>query len=345
MRKFAIAAAISVLSASVWLGAAPSASAWPSFATAYDQARDSAGKIVCANCHLGAAPTEVEFPNSVMPGDVFEVKVKVPYDAKVQEVGGGDGKPVGIQVGAYVQLPPGFRLAEEKELNEEQKKLLESQPVGLLYDGTNPKHPKQDNILTVGPLPGDTVKDQEIVIPVKAPDPNAKDAKIKFGKYSIYVGGNRGRGQVYSNGVSSNNVVYTSPAAGTISKVETGIKFKANLQFGGGSEPVETEYENGVRVTVQGDNGKSAVIEIPPGPKLLDTTKVGAKVKAGQELTNNPNVGGYGAEEKDIVLQDSQRVVWVLVTLALAFVCQLLLVLKKKQVERVQEYEAQQQGL
>jgi apocytochrome f len=344
MRKFAIASAISVLSASLWLSATPSASAWPAFATAYDQARNSAGKIVCANCHLGAAQTEVEFPNSVMPGDVFEVKVKVPYNAKVLEVG-GDGSQVPLQVGAYVQLPDGFRLAEEKELNEEQKKLLETQPVSALYDGSNPKHPKQDNILVVGPLAGDTVKDQEIVIPVKAPDPNAKDAKVKFGKYTVYVGGNRGRGQVYSNGVSSNNAVYASPAAGTISKVETGVKFKANLQFGGDSPPVETEYENGVRVTVQGDSGKTAVVEIPPGPKLLDTTKVGAKVKAGQELTNNPNVGGYGAEEKDIVLQDSQRVVWVLVTLGLAFVCQLLLVLKKKQVERVQEFEAERQGL
>jgi apocytochrome f len=34
-----------------------------------------------------------------------------------------------------------------------------------------------------------------------------------------------------------------------------------------------------------------------------------------------------------------------LVALGSAFLCQLLLVLKKKQVEKVQEYEAQQQGL
>jgi apocytochrome f len=96
-------------------------------------------------------------------------------------------------------------------------------------------------------------------------------------------------------------------------------------------------------VTIKTKDGKSLVEKIPPGPEL--TAKVGDAVKAGDPITNDPNVGGYGQAERDIVLQDPQRIVWLLVALGSAFLCQLLLVLKKKQVEKVQEYEAQQQGL
>ena len=96
-------------------------------------------------------------------------------------------------------------------------------------------------------------------------------------------------------------------------------------------------------ITIKTKEGKEDVEKIPPGPEL--TVKVGDAVKVGDPLTNDPNVGGYGQAERDIVLQDPQRVVWLLVALGAAFLCQLLLVLKKKQVEKVQEYEAQQQGL
>ena len=314
--------------------------AWPNFAAGYDRARDSAGKIVCANCHLNAMPVEVEFPSSVLPNQVFQVKLHIPYDAKAQQVL-GDGTLGPMQVGAYVELPEGFKLAEGADLNEEQKKHIEEQLIRPLYEGK----PERANILIVGQVAGDVVKNQEIEIPVKAPDPNAEGAEVRFGKYSVYAAGNRGRGQVYSNGTASNNAVYNSPAPGTVTKIETGVTFSTQLEYGIGTGNVEQEYTGGTRVTIQGDNGKTAVVEIPPGPKLLAEIKQGVKVKAGQALTNNPNVGGYAAEERDIVLQDPQRVTWLLVFLAAAFVCQLLLVLKKKQVERVQELEAQQQGL
>lgn len=340
MIRIAIAAiTLSALSAGL-LANTQAAQAWPSFASSYEKARDSSGKIACANCHLGVQPVEVEVPTSVMANEVFEVKLHIPYDSKVQQVQ-GDGTKGPMQIGAYVQLPEGFTLAEEKDLNEEQRKVLETQPVSPLYADK----PERSNILISGPYPGDTVKDQEIIIPVKAPDPNAKGATVNFGKYSIYAAGNRGRGQVYTNGTASNNAQYTASAAGTITKIEPGIKYTAKLQYGGDSEALDQEYENATRVTIQGDAGKSAVVNIPPGPQLLADIKEGVKVKAGQPLTNDPNVGGYAQEERDIVLQDPQRVTWLLVFLAAAFVCQLLLVLKKKQVEKVQELEAQQQGL
>jgi hypothetical protein len=49
----------------------------------------------------------------------------------------------------------------------------------------------------VGPLSGDEYS--EIVFPVLSPDPN-KDKNVKFLKYAVHAGGNRGRGQVYPTG-------------------------------------------------------------------------------------------------------------------------------------------------
>ena len=42
-----------------------------------------------------------------------------------------------------------------------------------------------------------------------------------FIKYPIYVGGNRGRGQVQPTGEKSNNTIYTSPVSGQVVKVES----------------------------------------------------------------------------------------------------------------------------
>ncbi|AGY56559.1 apocytochrome f [Gloeobacter kilaueensis] len=324
------------------------ASAWPAFAAAYPEARDASGKIVCSNCHLGLKQTEVEFPQSVEPGQVFNLKVKVPWDPKVQEVG-ADGSPAVVQLGAYIQLPKGFNLAPEKEWDKEAKEAMEKYPAVQLYADKPEKLKEHPTTYIINQIGSDQVKDQEFIVPIKAPDPNAKgvskEERVNFGKYSLYVGANRGRGQVYSNGTASNNAQYTSPVAGTVANIEKGVKVTAKLQYGLGTEPVDFEYENGERVTITDEKGKPTVVNIPPGPKLLETLKVGAKLKAGDPLTNDPNVGGFGQEEGDIVLQDPQRVTWLIAFLAAAFVCQLLLVLKKKQVEKVQEYEAEKQGL
>ncbi|UFP95261.1 apocytochrome f [Gloeobacter morelensis] len=342
MKKQWIAGAFGLTAALVGLVSVPHrALAWPSFAAGYEEARESSGKIVCANCHLAAKPTEIEVPQSVLPGKVFDLKIHVPYDTKIQQVG-ADGSPAPMQIGAYIQLPEGFTVADEKEWSAEAKESIEK------YGGVTPLYadkPERSNILIINQIDGSTVPGQEFIVPVKAPDPNAKDAKVNFGKYGVYVGANRGRGQVYSNGVASNNAQYNAPVAGTISAVQTGVTFTDKLQYGLGTEATDFEYTGGTRVTITDEKGKASVVNIPPGPKLLDTVKQGAQIKAGAPLTNDPNVGGYGQEERDVVLQDPQRVTWLVAFLAAAFVCQLLLVLKKKQVEKVQEFEAQKQGL
>ncbi|MBW4580937.1 MAG: apocytochrome f [Tildeniella nuda ZEHNDER 1965/U140] len=284
------------------------ASAYPIFAQqAYENPREATGRIVCANCHLAAKPTEVEVPQSVLPDSVFEAVVKIPYDQTVQQVvGGGDKGP--LNVGAVLMLPKGFKIAPEDRIPEEMKEKVQD-----LY--FQPYSEDKENIVVIGPLPGEQY--QEIVFPVLAPDPKT-DKSLRFGKYAVHVGGNRGRGQIYPNGEKSNNAVYNASEAGTVSQV---------------TKPEDGGYE----VTIQMADGKTVVDTIPAGPDLIISE--GQEVKAGDALTVNPNVGGFGQADTEIVLQNPDRVKGLLAFFGIVVLSQILLVLKKKQVERVQEAE------
>ncbi len=286
-----------------------SAAAYPFWAqqTYPESPREPTGRIVCANCHLAAKPSEVEIPQSVLPDTVFEAVVKIPYDTKVQQVG-SDGSKTGLNVGAVLMLPDGFKIAPPERMTEEMK-----EKVGDLF--YQPYSEEQPNIVLVGPIPGEQY--QEIVFPVLSPDPRT-DKSVHFGKYPVHLGANRGRGQVYPTGEKSNNNVYSASVAGTISNI------------------AQAE-EGGYQVTIQTDTGETKVETIPPGPELL--VSQGQAVKAGEALTNNPNVGGFGQDDAEIVLQSATRIQWLLVFLFGIMLSQVLLVLKKKQVEKVQAAE------
>ena len=62
-------------------------------------------------------------------------------------------------------------------------------------------------------------------------------------------------------------------------------------------------------------------------------------VKVDQPLTLDPNVGGFGQEETEIVLQNPNRVKGMIVFFFTVTLTQILLVLKKKQFEKVQAAE------
>ena len=268
----------------------------------YASPREATGKIVCANCHLAKKLTQVEVPQAVFPDTVFKAEVKIPYDASVQQVA-GDGSATGLNVGAVVMLPEGFRLAPPERLSEQ----LKEETAGIYYT-------QYSDILLVGPLPGD--QHQSIVFPVLSPDP-ATDSAIHFGKYSIHVGGNRGRGQVYPTGEKSNNNLFTAPAAGTVSAISAG--------------------ENGASlVEIATPDGKVSET-IPAGPTLK--VAVGDVLAAGAPLTNDPNVGGFGQVDAEVVLQNPVRIYGLLALFALVALAQILLVLKKRQVEKVQAAE------
>ena len=172
--------------------------------------REANGRIVCANCHLAQKPVEIEVPQAVLPDTVFEAVVKIPYDKQIKQVI-GNGKKGDLNVGAVLILPEGFEIAPPERIPEEMKKR-----VGKLY--FQPYSPEQKNILVVGPIPGK--KYSEIVFPILSPDP-AKNKSVSYLKYPIYVGGNRGRGQVYPDGSKSNNTFILLLAAGTITAITT----------------------------------------------------------------------------------------------------------------------------
>jgi apocytochrome f len=299
----------------VWLYAPAPAQAYPYYAQeAYTSPREATGRIVCANCHLAHKPIQLELPQAVLPDTVFEAVIKLPYDHSQQQVL-ADGSKGGLNVGAVLMLPEGFKIAPEERIPPELKEKVKD----IYYQ---PYSDTQENIVLVGPLSGDEYS--EIVFPVLSPDPN-KDKNVKFLKYAVHAGGNRGRGQVYPTGEKSNNNQYTASKAGKITAIS---ELPANE---------EENFYGGYAVTIQNESGETVTETIPLGPELI--VKVGDTVSAGGPLTTNPNVGGFGQMDGEIVLQDPRRIQWLLAFFAAVVLMQVMLVLKKKQVEKVQAAE------
>jgi len=282
------------------------AKAYPIFAQQnYKNPREANGRIVCANCHLAQKPVEVEVPQAVLPDTVFKTIVHIPYDKRVKQVL-RNGKPGDLNVGAVLILPSNFQLAPTDRIPREVKEQTEK-----LY--FQPYSPEEKNILVVGPVPGK--KYQEIVFPILTPNPESNKG-VSYLKYSIYFGGNRGRGQVYPDGSKSNNTVYISSIAGTVKEI------------------VPVEKKGGFRIILETRSGDTVTENVPPGPELL--VKVGQNIRSEQPLTNNPNVGGFGQAEVEIVLQNPGRIQGLLVFFRTVLLTQVFLVLKKKQFEKVQ---------
>ncbi len=252
-------------------------------------------------------PTRAEVPQSVAADSVFKTVVEIPYKKDLQEIG-ADGSKVPLQVGAVVMLPDGFKLAPQERWTDE----IREETQGVYFTQYSEE---QENIILVGPLPGD--QNREIVFPVLSPDPT-KDKNINFGKYSIHIGGNRGRGQVYPTGEKSNNNLFTATNSGTITSIKTN--------------------EDGTQIiNLNNEKGESFTENLPAGTTLL--IKEGDIVEKGAKLTEDPNVGGFGQLDKEIVLQSKARVIGLIIFFIGVGLSQIMLVLKKKQVEKVQAAE------
>jgi apocytochrome f len=280
--------------------------AFPIYAQqAYENPREANGRIVCANCHLAQKPTEIETPASVLPDNVFEAIVKIPYDTTKKQIG-TTGQREGLNVGAIVILPEGFKLAPKNRLEKE----ILAKTKGVYI---TPYSKTRENILVVGPINGE--KNQEILFPLLSPDPE-KDKKVFYVKYPIYVGANRGRGQVYPTGEKTNNNLFNSTATGKIESIK-----------------LEKDYQ----ITIATASGELKTQVIPKGLELL--VKENQIVQVDQPLTLNPNVGGFGQTETEIVLQDPFRIYGFLAFSFSVIISQSFLVFKKKQFEKVQAAE------
>ena len=283
-------------------------SAYPVFAQQnYSNPRAANGKLACANCHLNQKAIEIEAPQAVLPNSVFEVEIKVPYDTSKQQVG-ANGKKADLNVGGILILPNGFKLAAKSQIPE----AVKAKNKGVFI---SPYSTEFDNILVVGPIAGKT--HQELIFPVVAPDPD-KNSEVKYLTYPFYAGGNRGRGQVYPTGEKSNVNVFGATQAGQIAEITTSEKGDSNI------------------LIVNSAGTKTSQI-VPAGLNLI--VKQGDIVKTEQALNKDPNVGGFGQEESEIVLQNPIRIVGYLAFCLSVLVTQIALVLKKKQFEKVQAAE------
>lgn len=282
--------------------------AYPVFAQQnYSNPRAANGKLACANCHLNQKAIEIEAPQAVLPNSVFEVAIKVPYDTSLQQIG-ANGKKADLNVGGILMLPKGFKLATKNQIPQEVK--LKNKGVFI-----SPYSSEFDNIFVVGPIAGKT--HQELLFPVVAPDPE-KNTEIKYLTYPFYAGGNRGRGQVYPTGEKSNVNIFGANQAGKITDVTVSEKGEST-------------------VTIISSNGTTTSQIVPKGLTLA--VKQGDLVQPEQNLNIDPNVGGFGQEESEIVLQNPIRIVGYLAFCFCTLLTQILLVLKKKQFEKVQAAE------
>jgi apocytochrome f len=84
-------------------------------------------------------------------------------------------------------------------------------------------------------------------------------------------------------------------------------------------------------------NGTKTSQVVPAGLNLI--VKQGDTVKVDQPLNTDPNVGGFGQEESEIVLQNPIRIFGYLAFCFSVLLTQVTLILKKKQFEKVQAAE------
>jgi apocytochrome f len=282
--------------------------AYPVYAQqGYSNPRAANGKIACANCHLAEKPVEIETPQAVLPDSVFEAVVKIPYDKNVKQLQ-GNGKPGPLNVGAVVVLPEGFKLAPANKISKE----IKEKSKGVYI---SPYSSTQENILVVGPIAGDS--HQEIIFPIISPNPET-NKNVHFLNYPIFVGANRGRGQIYPTGEKSNNNAIIAQTSGQITQISQTEKGETTISI----------------LTVDSKEVKQT---IPPGLSILVKEK--DIIQVDQPLTKDPNVGGFGQTETEIVLQNPLRVIGFMAFSLVVLTTQILLVLKKKQFEKVQAAE------
>jgi apocytochrome f len=267
--------------------------------------REISGKLVCANCHLGEKEIETEIPRAVLPDTVFQVAVSIPYDSSITQIS-ADGGRASVLVGSVLILPEGFELAPDDRLIDRQKDYLDNNYV-------QPYSSEQKNILLAGPVqPDEGDKEAKFIFPILSPNPAQGDTK--FLNYGVFAGLNVGRGQVYPTGEKSNNNPYLSTVGGEV----ISVKFDTG---------------RGKKVVIKTANGDIAQ-SVPAG--LCISVEKGDRVETGDALTLDPNQGGFGQAATGLVLQNPRRVQGMIVFFFTVTIAQILLVIKKRQFEKVQ---------
>ena len=90
-------------------------------------------------------------------------------------------------------------------------------------------------------------------------------------------------------------------------------------------------------VTILEENGELISDLLPIGSQII--VRESDVINAGDPLTSDPNVGGFGQLDTEVVLQSPIRIIGLIAFFLGVGLTQILLVLKKKQVEKVQAAE------
>ena len=69
---------------------------------------------------------------------------------------------------------------------------------------------------------------------------------------------------------------------------------------------MHTRCRSSYDITIQPAEGDAVVEKVPAGPELI--VSQGEEIVAGAALTSNPNVGGFGQRDIEIVLQSPNRI-------------------------------------
>nr|VDD25578.1 unnamed protein product [Brassica rapa] len=110
---------------------------------------------------------------------------------------------------------------------------------------------------------------------------------------------------------------------------EAVVKIPYDMQL----KQVLANEKGGYEITIVDASNERQVIDIiPRGLELL--VSEGESIKLDQPLTSNPNVGGFGQGDAEIVLQDPLRVQGLLFFLGSVVLAQIFLVLKRNSLRR-----------
>lgn len=135
------------------------------------------------------------------------------------------------------------------------------------------------------------------------------------GTYSVYLGANRGRGQIYPSGLASNLAPLRSPVDGVI----TGLTWQAKRY--------------GTNLWVRCSDGVH-LLHLSPGT-LVAEVMPRSYLRSDESLVYSRNLGGFGVAEQSMTFQTRQHLVTEIRILGLLLGTQVALVLKKKQFERL----------
>lgn len=142
-------------------------------------------------------------------------------------------------------------------------------------------------------------------------------AEALQGSFTIYLGANRGRGQAYPSGASSNLVSYRWSDVGMV----TGRCFRSKRL--------------GVCCWTRGSAWRLQLQSVGAGHAIRPIAGLRAVGEEGGVLDEVINVGGFGQTDEQIVLQSSRRLVSGIACILLGLYTQLALLLKKRQYERI----------